>query len=166
MLSSTIGIPRGVRASVSKSLKQSECLKRCAFQCIKSLKMGFCKATKSEIRLKSELSHPCIPKMGILLLTDSPKLGVDELEGCPSLTGDILRVRSLARRGERLVGGDAPLAERREEEGYPIDSSSFLVSCSRRRGSRVGSRETEWSESPGWGKNTQNKVKNSGMSVD
>ena len=46
-----------LRASVRKSLK---CLKRCAFQCIVSLKRGFCeKQKKSEIRLKSELSHLC-----------------------------------------------------------------------------------------------------------
>ena len=36
-----------------------KCLKRCAFQCIKSLKMGFYEEQKkSEIRLKSELAHP------------------------------------------------------------------------------------------------------------
>ena len=38
-----------------------KCQKRCAFECMKSLKMGFCEEQKmSEIRLKSELSHPCI----------------------------------------------------------------------------------------------------------
>ena len=38
-----------------------KCLKRCAFQCIKSLKMGFCEEQKSlkSCRLKSELSHAC-----------------------------------------------------------------------------------------------------------
>ena len=54
-------IIRGVRASVTKSLKKSEkiikCLKRCTFQCIKVLKMGFCEEQKkkSEIRLKSDI---------------------------------------------------------------------------------------------------------------
>ena len=36
-----------------------KCLKRCAFQCIKSLKMEFCEEQKKfEIREKSEVSHP------------------------------------------------------------------------------------------------------------
>ena len=36
-----------------------KCSKRCAFQCIKSSKIWFCEEQKkSEIRLKSELSHP------------------------------------------------------------------------------------------------------------
>ena len=42
-----------------KVLNNLKCLKRCAFQCIKSLKIGFCEEQKkSEIKLKSELSHP------------------------------------------------------------------------------------------------------------
>ena len=51
-----------MRASVTKCLNL-KCVNRCAFQCIKSMKMGFCeeqKSLKSEIWLKSELLHPCL----------------------------------------------------------------------------------------------------------
>ena len=61
MISFAIAIHRDVRTSVRKSLK---CLKRCAFQCIQTAlkvwKWGFVKSKKSEILLKSELSHPHI----------------------------------------------------------------------------------------------------------
>ena len=57
----TFSIYRGVKASVRKVWNNLKCLKRCAFQCMKSPKdRVLWRARKSEIRLKSEFSHPWI----------------------------------------------------------------------------------------------------------